>query len=72
MYRLVINVGDDELVLRIFKILEGEVRFPRGRLYVEGGSIVAEAADAASLRSLLHTVMRALYVVEHIGEWKSL
>lgn len=68
MYRLVINVGDDKLVLRIFKILEGEVRFPRGRLYVEGEDIVAEAADAASLRSLLHTIMRALYVVEHLEE----
>jgi tRNA threonylcarbamoyladenosine modification (KEOPS) complex Pcc1 subunit len=68
MYRLVINVGNDELVLRIFKILESEVRFPRGRLYVEGENIVAEAADAASLRSLLHTVMRALYVVEHLSE----
>ncbi len=68
MYRLVINVGDNELVLRVFKILEGEVLFPRGRLYVEGENIVTEAADAASLRSLLHTVMRALYVVEHLSE----
>lgn len=66
MYKLVVEIGEDALALRIFKILEREVRFPRGRLYVEGNKIVAEAADASSLRSLLHTVMRALYIIEHL------
>ncbi|AAL64023.1 hypothetical protein [Pyrobaculum aerophilum] len=68
MYRLIIDVGDDDLALRVFKILEREVRFPRGRLYVEGETIVAEATDASSLRSLSHTVMRTLYVVQHLEE----
>lgn len=68
MYKLVIDIGRDDLALRIFKILEREVRFPRGRLYVEGEAVIAEAADASSLRSLLHTVMRALYVIQSLKE----
>ncbi|ACB40303.1 hypothetical protein [Pyrobaculum neutrophilum] len=70
MYRLEIDVGGDELAIRVFKILEGEVRFARGRLYVAGGKIVAEAADASSLRSLLHTAMRALYIAEEVAALK--
>ncbi|MEM0276248.1 hypothetical protein [Pyrobaculum sp.] len=66
MYKLVVEVDEDALALRIFKILEKEVRFSRGRLYVEGNKIIAEAADASSLRSLLHTVMRTLYIIEHL------
>mgnify|MGYP000198977647 CR=1 FL=1 len=65
MYRLEVEEGD--LAVRVFKILEGEVRFVRGRIYVEDRKIVAEAADASSLRSLLHTVFRVLYVVEHVA-----
>ncbi|MEZ0319055.1 MAG: hypothetical protein ABWK05_03550 [Pyrobaculum sp.] len=63
MYRLIVDTGGSELALKVFKILEKEVRFGRGRLYVEGGKIVAEASDASSLRSLLHTLFRSLYVV---------
>jgi len=67
VYRLEVEVGGGDLAVQVFKILEGEVRFARGRVYVEDGKIVAEAADASSLRSLLHTVFRVLYVVEHVA-----
>ena len=67
MYRLEVEVGGGDLAVRVFKILEGEAHFARGRVYVEDGKIVAEAADASSLRSLLHTIFRVLYVVEHVA-----
>jgi hypothetical protein len=67
MYRLEVEVGGGDLAVQVFKILEGEVRFARGHVYVEDGKIVAEAADASSLRSLLHTIFRVLYVIEHVA-----
>jgi tRNA threonylcarbamoyladenosine modification (KEOPS) complex Pcc1 subunit len=67
MYRLEVSVGENDLAIQVFRILEREVRFGRGRVYVEDGKIVAETADASSLRSLLHTVFRVLYVVEHVA-----
>lgn len=66
MYRLEVLVSGGGLALEVFKLLEREVVFSRGRLRVEGGLIVAEAEDAASLRSLLHTIFRSLYVIEHV------
>ncbi|MEM0369501.1 MAG: hypothetical protein QXK71_00575 [Pyrobaculum sp.] len=65
MYKLILNVND-EFILRIFKILEQEVRFPRGRLYVENGKVVVVANDASSLRSLTHTIFRTIYIAESI------
>ena len=67
MYRLEVSVGESDLAIQVFRILEREVRFGRGRVYVEDEKIVAEAADASSLRSLLHTIFRALYLVEHVA-----
>jgi len=67
MYRLEVSVGENDLAIQVFKILEREVRFGRGRVYVEDEKIVAEAADASSLRSLLHTIFRVLYLVEHVA-----
>jgi len=68
VYKLVVEVGEWDLALAVFKTLEREVRFKRGELHLEGGKIVATAADAASLRSLLHTVFRSLYVVAEVEE----
>lgn len=68
MYKLVVEVDNWDLALAVFKTLEKEVRFRRGELHLEGGKIVATAADAASLRSLLHTVFRSLYVVATVEE----
>jgi len=67
MYRLVVEIGEDRLATQVFKVLEREVRFARGRLYVKNGKIVAEAADASSLRSLLHTIFRVLYIVANVA-----
>jgi tRNA threonylcarbamoyladenosine modification (KEOPS) complex Pcc1 subunit len=67
MYRLEVSIGENNLAIQVFKILEREVRFGRGRVYVEDEKIVAEAADASSLRSLLHTIFRALYLVGHVA-----
>lgn len=66
MYKLSIYIKNSDFTLEIFKILEKEVNFARGRLYVENGKIVAEARDASSLRSLIHTVFRAIYVAEYV------
>lgn len=66
MYRLIVDLSGDDLALRVFKVLEREVNFGRGRLYVEGEMVVAEAVDATSLRSLMHTLMRALYVIHNV------
>jgi len=67
MYKLEVNIEKSDLAIQVFKILEQEVRFGRGRIYVEDEKIIAEAADASSLRSLLHTIFRALYLVEHVA-----
>ncbi len=64
MYRFTVEV--EGLALDVFKTLEREVNFKRGRLYVQGNRVVAEAQDLASLRSLLHTVFRSLYLVEFV------
>jgi tRNA threonylcarbamoyladenosine modification (KEOPS) complex Pcc1 subunit len=67
MYKLEVSIEKSDLAIQVFKILEQEVRFGRGRVRVEDEKIVAEAADASSLRSLLHTILRALYLVEHVS-----
>lgn len=52
----------------LFKSLEREVRFRRGRLEVRGGRAVATAADPAALRSLAGTLFRALYLSRALQE----
>jgi tRNA threonylcarbamoyladenosine modification (KEOPS) complex Pcc1 subunit len=68
MYKLEVNIEKSDLAIQVFKILEREVRFGRGCIYVEDEKIIAEAADTSSLRSLLHTIFRALYLVEHVSQ----
>jgi tRNA threonylcarbamoyladenosine modification (KEOPS) complex Pcc1 subunit len=68
MYKLEVSIEKSDLAIQVFKILEQEVRFGRGRICVEDEKIVAEAADVSSLRSLLHTIFRALYLVEHVSQ----
>jgi tRNA threonylcarbamoyladenosine modification (KEOPS) complex Pcc1 subunit len=68
MYKLEVSIEKSDLAIQVFKILEQEVRFGRGRIRVEDEKIVAETADASSLRSLLHTIFRALYLVEHVSQ----
>ncbi|MFN3803607.1 MAG: hypothetical protein ACK4SY_00965 [Pyrobaculum sp.] len=65
VYRLVVKI-EGELVYRVFKTLEREVQFRRGRLYVRRGEIIATASDVSSLRSLLHTVFRSIYLVKFV------
>lgn len=70
VYKLEIDINNDIFILKIFEILEKEVRFPRGCLYVKDGKIVAEAADASSLRSLVHTIFRAMYIAESVAVFR--
>lgn len=72
MYEISVEVDKNDIAERVFKALEKEVVFRRGRIRVfeEGGRlrIVGYAADIASARSLANTIFRALHVIEEIAE----
>ncbi|MEL9991785.1 MAG: KEOPS complex subunit Pcc1 [Thermoproteus sp.] len=70
MYEISVEVDKDEVVEKVFKALEREVAFRRGRIKVlaRGNKlrIVGYAADVTSARSLVNTIFRVLYVVEGV------
>lgn len=72
MYEISVEINKNDIVLRVFKSLEKEVVFRRGRIKVfeEGDKlkIVGYATDIASARSLANTIFRALYVINGVAE----
>lgn len=72
MYEISVEINRNYIVEKIFKILEKEVVFHRGRIktFQEGNKlrIVGYATDVASARSLANTIFRVLYVVEEVVE----
>ncbi|MEZ0247720.1 MAG: KEOPS complex subunit Pcc1 [Thermoproteus sp.] len=70
MYEISVEIDRDEVVERVFRVLEREVAFRRGRIKVLARGdklrIVGYAADVTSARSLVNTILRVLYVVEGV------
>ncbi|MGC8582728.1 MAG: KEOPS complex subunit Pcc1 [Thermoproteus sp.] len=70
MYEILIRIKKDEIIEKIFKSLEKEVVFHRGRIKIfdkgDQLEVRAYAADIASARSLANTILRVLYVIEGV------
>ena len=70
MLRALIRLWRSPVTEAVFRSLEREVVFPRGRMFVKVDQdrvvVVCEASDYSSLRSLVNTVLRAAYVAVSI------
>ena len=70
MPRAVIRLWRSPVTEAVFKSLEREVVFPRGRIRVnlvnECIEVMCDASDYASLRSLVNTVLRSAYIVAEV------
>lgn len=58
---------DNEVVYRVFKVMEPEFKFKRGvvSVYLSNGDVVAviNASDINSARSLINGVLKHIYLV---------
>ena len=70
MPRAVIRLWRSAVTESVFRSLEREVAFPRGRIRVnllgDSVEVVCEASDYSSLRSLVNTVLRSAYIVAEV------
>lgn len=72
MLKISFEIERCEVAEVVFKTLEREVVFPRGRIKVLADGdrlkIVAFASDISSARSLSNTILRALYIIRGVEE----